>query len=139
MGGAFYGGLFFENCRFVDQFDMLATGHNMNGSTVRFSGCRFEVFADFEDCWFEGPVEFIDCDFQRGSNLLGNSREPFAVTFDVAPQFQNVHGDLTLSNRGFKRSLSPGSEVPERSYLLALKRPKNADGQLPGHPESNAK
>ena len=73
---------------------MLYTGHNMDGSIVRFSGCRFEVFADFMDCWFEGPVEFYDCKFLHGSNLLGNLNEPFAVTFDIQPHFENVQGHL---------------------------------------------
>ena len=100
-GGAFYQGLVFENCKFTEKFEMLYTGHNRSPASIRFSECRFEVFADFMDCWFEGPVVFSDCEFLHGSNLLGNVGKPYAVNFDVylQPTIKNVRGDLRLNGR----------------------------------------
>jgi len=92
----FLKGLIIERCVVADRVTFQSGGHN-NDAPITICNTRFESFVDFEDCWFTGPFSLHNVTFNNGTNLLGNQNTPMAVSFDVAPEFVDVIGDLAMN------------------------------------------
>jgi hypothetical protein len=100
FSACFLGGLALRNCRFTGDVDFQCGGHNRNGSAFVFDRSEFGGFVNFFDCWFEGPVLILASRFSKGTNLLGNIGQPFAVRFDVLPEIRETAGELARDGKG---------------------------------------
>nr|WP_246580432.1 hypothetical protein [Deinococcus aestuarii] len=92
----FLRGAEFINCTFLTEVSFECGGHNEPSVRFRLAGCTFRGFVNFFDNWFHGLVEIRECAFERGTNLLGNIGQPFAVRFEVPPIIEGNTGDLAL-------------------------------------------
>jgi hypothetical protein len=92
----FLAGLTVNKCRFKSRAWFQCGGHNRDGSAVCVIDTTFECFVNFFDCWYEGPFELRRCTFKNGTNLLGNTGQPFQVHFDVQPVFEDNVGELSV-------------------------------------------
>lgn len=89
----FLQGLLMTGCTVRGRVQFQSGGHNNDGA-VQIIDTQFNGFVDFEDCWFTGPVQLRNVSFDAGTNLLGNADSPVTARFDVAPELENVVGEL---------------------------------------------
>jgi hypothetical protein len=94
--GYFLRGLRVGACRFESDADFACGGHNAEDAAFALIDSHFAGFVNFFDCWFQGPVEVRRCAFAGGTNLRGNTRQPYEVRFDVPPVIEGVTGVLDL-------------------------------------------
>jgi len=92
-------GLTIDQCHFKHDLRLLDMGgHTFRDRLLLLQDTVFDGYVDMFDAIFEGPVEVRRCTFKRGTNLLGNKSEPFAVHFKGPPPIiEDNEGQLDLN------------------------------------------
>ncbi len=105
----FLGGLTIKNCKFDDNLDFQAGGHNKVGKPIIIINNHFSGFVNFFDCWYESGVIIKNNCFAQGTNLLGKPYN-IPVTFKVALVIGNNQGQLDIDNEGTETEIDASIE-----------------------------